>query len=101
MSVPNSSHELGSPPGAPLPEGVFPVKSGPPIAHPMTAEIRERGPEWAYRFCRERGFNEQSTYSFLRSFFRLTFKEFKALARRVNRTEPGATADGGRDSGSS
>ena len=49
------------------------------MPHPLTAEIRERRPEWLYRYCQYRGFNEQSTYSFLRSFFRLNFKEFKVL----------------------
>jgi hypothetical protein len=89
----NRGHELGSSPGAPLPKGVFPVKSGPPTAHAMTAEIRKRGPEWLYRFCKDRRSNEQSTYSFLRIFFRLNFKEFKALARRVDRAESGPTAE--------
>jgi hypothetical protein len=83
----NGGHELGSPPGAPLPEGVFPVKSGPPAPHPLTEEIRERGPEWLYRHCRERGLNEQSTYSYFRSFFRFNFKEFKALARRMEKAD--------------
>ena len=97
MARANSGHELGSPPGAPLPEGVFPVKSGPPAQHPLTAEVRERGPEWLYRYCQEQGLNEQSTYSYLRSFFRLNFKEFKALARRVHRAEQGAAPDRPRD----
>jgi hypothetical protein len=91
----NGGHELGSPPGEPLPEGVFPVKSGPPAPHPLTAEIHERGAEWLYRYCRELGLNEQSTYSYLRSFFRLNFKKFKALARWVNRAERGAAPDRG------
>jgi hypothetical protein len=97
VSLANGGHELGSPPGAALPEGVIPLKSGPPIPHPMTAEIRERGPEWLYRFCKDRGFNEQSTYSFLRSFFRLDFKEFKALVRRIDRTQRVAPADRSRE----
>ena len=93
----NSGHELGSPPGAALPEGVIPLKCGPPATHPMGTKIREWGPEWLYRFCKDQGLNEQSTYSFLRSFFRLSFKQFKALARRIERAEPGAAADRPRD----
>lgn len=80
-------HELGSPPGTPLPEGVFPLKSGPPVLHPMAEEIGRQEPEWLYCYCKEQGFNEQSTYSFLRSFFQLDFKAFRALARRVDRAE--------------
>lgn len=88
MAKQKGGHELSSPPGAPLPEGVFPVKSGPPVPHPIIAEIRERGPEWLYRYCQDRGMNEQLTYSFMRSFFRLNFKAFKALSRRVDRANP-------------
>ena len=62
----------------------------------MTEEIRDRGPEWLYRYCLQCGLNEQSTYSFLRSFFRLDFKEFKALARRAEQVaapDPDRDAD--------
>jgi hypothetical protein len=96
MAKLKDGHELGSPPGSPLPDGVFPVKSGPPVQHPMTAEILKRGPECLYRYCQDRGMNEQTTYSYLRSFFRLNFKAFKALSRRVDRAEQ-AAAPGGRE----
>jgi hypothetical protein len=97
MSAGNEGHELGSPPGTPLPEGVFPVKSGPPTVHPMAEEFRRRGPEWLYRWCRQEGLNEQSTYSHLRSFFRFTFKDFKALARRADRAGSVTGADSQHD----
>jgi hypothetical protein len=93
MARSKRGHERGLPPGAPLPEGLFLRKSGPPTPHPLTAEIRERGPEWLYCHCQEQGLNAQSTYSYLRSFFRLNFKEFKALARRVEHAERVAPAD--------
>ncbi len=93
MAHGNDRDRLGSPPGAPLPEGLIPLKSGPPAPHPMTAEIRQRGPEWLYDYCQQQGLNEQSTYSFLRSFFRLNFKEFKALAHRAERTSKGMQLD--------
>jgi hypothetical protein len=63
----------------------------------MSAEIRANGPEWLYRYCKQRGLNEQSTYSFLRSFFRFTFKEFKSLERRINLSIKGLQQDSKQD----
>ena len=64
------------------------------------ARIRAVGVESLCRFFLDSRLNEQSRYKLLRGFFPLSFREFKALERRVGgRAEPDAAADGRRDAG--
>jgi hypothetical protein len=87
---------MGECPGDPIPEGCFPQVVGRPMDPADLARIQRGGVESLCRFFLAGGLNEQSRYKLLRGFFPLSFREFKALERRVSSdAEKGAAADGG------
>lgn len=74
---------MGERPGDPIPEGCFPLVVGRPMDPAAFARIRAGGVESLARSFLAGGLNEQSRYKLLRCFFPLSFREFRALERRV------------------
>ena len=85
---------MGDSPSEPVPNGCFLQVVGRPMNPADLARIRAGGVESLCRSFLAGGLNEQSRYKLLRCFFTLSFREFKALERRVRQdAKPGETAD--------
>jgi hypothetical protein len=65
------------------PEGCFLVTTGRPIDPELLARIRASGRESVCEFFLSEGLGEQSRYKLLRAFFPVSYREFRALERRV------------------
>jgi hypothetical protein len=65
------------------PDGCFSQVMGRPVDPRLVEKIRADGPEHLLALLKEPQLNEQSRYKLLRCFFPMTFKEFKALERRL------------------
>lgn len=65
------------------PDGCFWLTMGRPIEPALLEHIRSQGRESLCEFFLSRGLKEQSRYKLLRSFFPLSFREFRALERQV------------------
>jgi hypothetical protein len=65
------------------PEGCFLVTTGQGVDPEFLQRTRSQGPDVLCAFFLKRDRNEQSRYKMLRAFFPMSFREFKALERRV------------------
>jgi hypothetical protein len=65
------------------PEGCFWITMGRPIDPALLERIRSQDRESLCELFLSRNLKEQSRYQFLRAFFSTSFREFRALERRV------------------
>lgn len=68
------------------PDGCFWQTMGRPIEPALLERVCSQGRESLCEFCLSRGLKERSRYKLLRSFFSMSFREFRALERRVMAT---------------